>query len=420
MEYKPGSANFIMSESRASATDIFWKEPNEATGRLIIDDAFPISMRKQGRDGLQQGRHRITWRNDAYIEIVGSKINRLRGCNGFYFNISEYPLCPAEIVEYLLPMIAKTHGVIFLNGTPMGHDHMYDMFIQKDNDHLVKKFFIPISEIYPEMTQKEKESHDIIKELYYSKGENGRRIYAQEFELSFEAPVSGAVWGKVLEQVEKDSRIQRIEYNASHPVHTAWDLGKGNHTVIWFFQQYDGKMVILDHYAERGEVYTHFCNHLNKLKYSDNYGTHWLPHDANRGDWGAEDERDRSEKIQERMRSGRVEVLSIGDEGYRSVNDQNELVALTMKQVHFNKVESVLDGLDYLRKYSFTEKMDPRTGLKTTSKVPNHDESSDHADSFRYAVRGYLRGQKKLSEIIDTSMTHIEEFPDPDDLFLHE
>jgi phage terminase large subunit len=59
--------------------------------------------------------------------------------------------------------------------------------------------------------------------------------YAQEYECSFDAAVRGAYFGKEMGKPRQSGSppfhtIRRLQ------VHTAWDLGMADSTVIWFFQ----------------------------------------------------------------------------------------------------------------------------------------------------------------------------------------
>ena len=60
--------------------------------------------------------------------------------------------------------------------------------------------------------------------------------YAQEYECSFEAAVLGAYYGKLMAQAEQDKRICGVPYDPAARVYTAWDLGIGDATAIWFAQ----------------------------------------------------------------------------------------------------------------------------------------------------------------------------------------
>jgi hypothetical protein len=60
--------------------------------------------------------------------------------------------------------------------------------------------------------------------------------YAQEYECSFEAAVRGAYHAKLLAKAEEAGQVAAVPHDPRLPVHTGWDLGIADSTVIWFVQ----------------------------------------------------------------------------------------------------------------------------------------------------------------------------------------
>jgi hypothetical protein len=61
-------------------------------------------------------------------------------------------------------------------------------------------------------------------------------------------------------------------------VHTAWDLGVSDSTAIWFFQVSRAEVRVIDYYEASGYGLPHYAAVLTSRGY--NYGTDYLPHDA--------------------------------------------------------------------------------------------------------------------------------------------
>jgi phage terminase large subunit len=62
--------------------------------------------------------------------------------------------------------------------------------------------------------------------------------YAAEFECDPYAAIQGAYYGTYLNEIEAAGQIAAVPYDPILPVHTAWDLGIGDSTAIWFWQGY--------------------------------------------------------------------------------------------------------------------------------------------------------------------------------------
>jgi phage terminase large subunit len=66
---------------------------------------------------------------------------------------------------------------------------------------------------------------------------------------SWSAALPGAYYAKVVDKLERDGGIGRVPYNPARQVHTAWDLGANDMTVIWFMQRTPGGWAVIDYIA---------------------------------------------------------------------------------------------------------------------------------------------------------------------------
>jgi phage terminase large subunit len=110
--------------------------------------------------------------------------------------------------------------------------------------------------------------------------------YAQEYECSFEAAVKGAYYGKEMNDAEGDSasRITAVPYDPRLPVHTAWDLGVADSTVIWFVQCHGRETRVIDVLKGEGVGLDWYAKRLQERDYL--WGNHYLPHDVEVGSLG--------------------------------------------------------------------------------------------------------------------------------------
>jgi hypothetical protein len=109
-------------------------------------------------------------------------------------------------------------------------------------------------------------------------------------------------------------------------VNTAWDIGVGDNTSIWFYQKIGDEIHLIDYYENSGEGLEHYANVIKDKGYD--YGRHYAPHDI--------DNRDFSGKGKTRREMAR-EGFMIGGKCYRLI---------------FEKVAklSIEDGINYARK----------------------------------------------------------------------
>jgi phage terminase large subunit len=106
--------------------------------------------------------------------------------------------------------------------------------------------------------------------------------FAAEFECDPSAAIQGAYYGKELVVAEAEDRITDVPYEVALPVHTAWDLGIGDSTAIWFWQAAGNEVRVIDYYENHGKALPHYVSELEARqgKWGYRYGKDFLPHDA--------------------------------------------------------------------------------------------------------------------------------------------
>ena len=75
-----------------------------------------------------------------------------------------------------------------------------------------------------------------------------------------EAPIGGAIYGEVLAKAREEHRITSVPMIRLR-VDTAWDLGVGDSTAIWFSQSVGREVRLIDYYeaAAKGYRITSMC-----------------------------------------------------------------------------------------------------------------------------------------------------------------
>jgi hypothetical protein len=196
----------------------------------------------------------------------------------------------------------------------------------------------------------------------------GRAMFEQEYLCSFSGAMIGAYWGAEVNKAEREGRIRPLEIDWSHPVHTAWDLGKAINNPIWCFQVIAGKPVIVDFYQPESDDLADWVKWLDDKGYK---GTDYVPHDIIATEWGS--------------KRTRLEILSsMGRKPKRlpmvSVADGLQAGRATINAALFADTPRVQAGIDGLKNY----RRDWDDDRKTFRETPIKDWAEHIGSAFRY------------------------------------
>lgn len=189
---------------------------------------------------------------------------------------------------------------------------------------------------------------------------------------AYEVIAQGAYHARLIFEAEEEGRLSQVPHDPRLPVYTAWDLGIGDPTSIWFVQQHAGEVRVIDFYESSGVGLEHYVNIIKSKGY--NYAEHILPHDVQVADLSTG--KARLQTLAELGVNGRVL-------GRDSVDDGIAAVRALLPRCWFN-AKKCERGIEALRQYR-TEYDDK---IKTFKNRPLHDWTSHAADAFRYLARG--------------------------------
>jgi phage terminase large subunit len=320
---------------------------------------------------------KVTYPNEGQVRLWGA--DNAEAMRGVYFDgvVLDEPadFNPSVWPEVIRPALADRLGWAVFIGTPKGHNGFYDICQLAKND---PDWF------YLELKASETKLLDAA-ELVAARKLMTEDQYNQEFECSFDAAIQGAYYGVLMREAEEDGRICRVPHDPALPVHTAWDLGIGDSTVIWFAQQHATEVRIIDCYAASGVGLDHYAKILkdgHRAKYL--YGEHIFPHDASVAD----------------LSTGRTRVQTLAGLGIRGrvlqrearVDDGIAAVRSMLPRCWFDSEKCRVpipgqpsrNAIEALKQYR-AEK-DEERGI--FSEKPLHDWCSDYADAMRYLARG--------------------------------
>lgn len=355
------------------ARKAIWDAVNPHTGRRRIDDAFPQDLRETTReqDMLIRFKTGSTW------QVIGSdNYDALVGTPPIGVVFSEWALSNPQAWSLIRPILLENGGWAIFITTPRGRNHAHRMFqmAEQSEDWFAERLTSDTTGVFtPEALATERA------ELISERGEgDGEAIFEQEYMTSWSAALPGAYYAKLIDKAEAEGRIGFVPYNPQKQVHTAWDLGRNDATVIWFAQDNGAGWDLIDYHANTSVGIDHYVKVVQEKGYI--YGEHLLPHDA-------ENEQlvSTTGSIEDTVKSLGLTNVRVVPRTKSVVNDINE-VRQVIPVCRFDK-DKCEKGLDALRSYRrvWDEK------LKAYRDTPLHDWASDPSDAFRTLAIGKPR-----------------------------
>ena len=357
--------------------------PTYNQGRKIAWDG----MTKDGRaflnhfpeeliEGKNNTEMRLTLKNGSIFQVVGTdNVDRLIGANPVGVIFSEYSVQDPRAWDYIRPILAENGGWALFIFTARGRNHGYDLLnIAKRNETWFQQVLsVEDTRAIPMSAVDEERAAGMPEEMI-----------EQEFFCSFDAPLVGAYYGNAMARLLADKHITKVPYEPLLDVHTSWDLGVGDSTVILFFQLQGNEIRIIDYYENQGEGLAHYIKVLREKEYV--YGDHYAPHDIQVRDFSTG--RSRLEIARELGVRFRVAANLRIDDGIEAVRS-------ILPRCYFDedKCSHLIEALRQYRK-DYDEK------LKAYKDRPLHDWTSHPADAMRYlALSVRDRINKKISNL---------------------
>jgi hypothetical protein len=350
-----------MLPEAAQARKAIWDAVNPHTGKRRIDEAFPPAIRESTRSDDM----RLTFRNGSTWQLLGAdNFNALVGAPPTGLIFSEYALTNPAAWDYLRPILAENSGDALFMFTPRGHNHAWKLYeLARGN----LNWFAELLTVEDTGAI----SADVIAEERMSGMSDD--MVQQEYFCSFNAALPGAYYGKLLREAEAQGRISRVPWSPELLTHTAWDLGIGDSTAIWFCQVLGQECRVVEFYENFGVGLDHYAKVLREKPYV--YGEHILPHDAMVAD----------------LSTGRSRLQTLAGLGIAgrvlprepNVEDGINAARNLLPRCWFD-AEKCDKGLEALRQY----RCDYDAERKIYSARPRHDWTSHAADAFRYLARG--------------------------------
>ena len=305
---------------------------------------------------------RAIFRNGAEIRLLGAaEPDSLRGLYLDAVVCDEFAqFQPRAWSEVLRPAIADRQGEALIIGTVFGRANQFYEFYRdaEDKDHWYRRLLtcLDTDAIPPE-------------EMDLMRQDMSEDEWAQEMMCDWDAAVKGSYYGKEMSALQKAGQVTHVPHDADLPVHTSWDLGMADSTIIILWQRLGtGEVRAIDCLEFQNTGLAEMVQELHARPY--NWGEHILPHDAKVRELGTG--RSRVEVLRGLGINPRIcKNLLIQD----GINATRQL----LPRVWFDKDKCFM-LVEALKTYR-SEWNDDR---RVFSKAPLHSFESHFADAVRY------------------------------------
>lgn len=366
--------------SYAQGAKSVWQETN-SEGRKYIDYIPQELIAKKNEKELK-----ITLKNGSIYQIVGSdNPDSLRGAGIKGAVFSEYAEQDPRAWGTIQPMLLENNGWAMFNFTPKGQNHAYELFKMAQKMPEVWHSEIKTAEETGVFTQEQLEQ---VKAEILSEGKT-LDFFNQEFLCSFNNPIEGAYYSKIIDDIDKQGRIGNYPYNPALPVYTFWDLGVGDATTIWFAQFIGDEVRIIDYIEDNNRGMNTYIKEAKDKPYI--YEQHYAPHDI---------------QIRE-FTNGKSRLETALELGLRfmiapklSIEDGIDAVRAILPKCFFNEA-TTRRGLLTIKNYK--KEFDNKNN--TFKLQPKHDWASHGADAFRYLAVSYRENIGQTKQRWDTAIS---------------
>lgn len=370
----PGNYWYLLPQAN-QARKAIWDAVDPHTGRRRIDWVFPQELRETTREQdmlIRFKRTGSTW------QVVGSdNYQALIGSPPIGIVYSEYMLSDPNSWSFIRPILLENNGWAIFNGTPRGRNHLHGLYmLGQEGEHREPGWFTQLLTVKdtgrftPEEIEKER------REIAAERGsdEEAENLIQQEYYCSWDAAIPGSYFGRLIAKLELEDCIGHVAYDPRYPVVTAWDIGVGDSTAIWFAQRTRTELRVLDYYENSGVGADHYAKIVRAKPYAYDY--HILPPDAGVREWG-NNARDRVSVLKE---LGIQPIRLLGQAAHADGINAGRII---LHGARFDR-KKCERGLNALRQHQ--RRWDDK--LKVFSETPLHDWTSHAAAAWRYLGQG--------------------------------
>jgi phage terminase large subunit len=345
----------------------------ESVHSVLVDRINALGLADQYDIRSNEILHRSNGSRFAYAGLRQHTVANLKSYEGFdiCWVAEAHKVCKTSW-DMLEPTIRKP-----------GHEFWIDLNPELDTDETYERFVLdpPAGAIKTaRLTWRDNP--------WFPDSENEKRLrmlrrdpegYENVWEGKPRSAVEGAIYAKEIDQILRDGRVTIVKHDPLLPVHTVWDLGYNDQTVILLVQRVASELRVFDVLIRRFSTYDDDIGELRMRNYT--WGADWLPHDARHKLKSANG---RSAEMIVKGMGRNVKIVEQAD-----VEDGIKLTRSTFRNLWIDKAKCA-EWLNSLKRYRRHKSAD---GKQTGA--PVHDDASHGADALRYLAQ--IAGQLTTS-----------------------
>jgi hypothetical protein len=360
--------NLCIRAALREVQTIYYIFPTFAQGRRILWDAItndgyrildfcPAEVADRNEQMM-----RLRFINGSVIQLIGSNDydTALVGTNAKFMVFSEYSLQDPRAYQFARPILTANQGTALFLSTPRGRNHLYDLFQIASHSPEWFCYKLTVDDT------KHIDVTDIRKEVEL--GELSEGMVNQEYYTSFDEGQDGYFYASILDRMHLEGKIGNVPWEPGHKVHTAWDLGINDPTVIIWFQVIGTSVHVVDYYSASNKNIAHFAQTVTNKPYT--YGKHFPPHDI--------EVREQGPGISRRDQYKELGI-KFTDVYKHGLLDGIEYVKAKLPTMYIDNVKCK-ELIKHLANYR--QEWDPVK--KQYKGIPEHNDVSHAADAMRY------------------------------------
>lgn len=311
--------------------------------------------------------------------MPGNEPDRVVGSNPIGCVYSEYAIMNPAIWDYTRPMLAQNGGLAIFPYTPRGDNHGFSLY-NEALKHPDEWYVLRLDSTQTKHLHTDPARHFEILEKErraYIALHGDDALFQQEYMCSFDAPLVGSYYGDIMRGLAESNRITDVPYDPMLPVHTTWDIGIDDETVVWFVQITPGGV-----WRWLGCIYGSNSNamHFAQLILAKNYylGNHYLPHDADHREPGSG--LTYGQQLGKFLPPSSIKIVPRIPNKYDRITQVRNVLPKSV----FDAIEC-RNGISALKSY----RREWDNDRKTYRQTPEHDWSSHYADSIGQIIQAY-------------------------------
>ncbi len=317
----------------------------------------------------------VRYPNNSKLMLFGAdNPDSFRGVAFSGVSFDEYSQHPPNVFgEVISKALADHLGYAVFAGTIKGKNQLYRAYKGAVSD---PKWFSIWQDINVSLKNEEgitiemlrramNDDMDLIKKNLVTQEE-----FDQEWLLSTNAAIKGAIYGKEIAKAKRDNRFGVFPYDQAQLVHTVWDLGVGPAMTVGFYQSIMAKVTKIDCWEGVGnDALPEAVKAVKEKEYV--YGKHFAPHDRKATERGT------GKTIEETAKNLGIKFSEVPDIGINNGINSGKLF-FSKLYINEEKCRPFLDAIEqYKRPWD-----DKRGEFKSE---PLKDWTSHWADEHRYA-----------------------------------